>query len=79
MKKLYHEALDKMKSKTLCFLFCLFGLQATALYAQNIVSGTITEEENGMPLAGVNILEEGTSNGTCLLYTSDAADELQAV
>ena len=68
MKKLYHKTkrhtVLKIKLKTLCFFFSLFGLQASTIYAQNIITGTITEMENGMPLAGVNILEEGTARGT---------------
>ena len=41
----------------LLFAFC------TSIYAQNIdVNGVVTDE-NGLPLAGANILEKGTSNG----------------
>lgn len=43
------------------FLFVVFGATASA---QNVVSGTVTSEESMEPLAGVNIVIDGTSEGT---------------
>ena len=34
------------------------------LLQEKQISGTITEDENGEPLPGVNVVEKGTSNGT---------------
>ncbi|HQU58733.1 MAG TPA: SusC/RagA family TonB-linked outer membrane protein, partial [Saprospiraceae bacterium] len=45
---------------TLLFLFFLSALQA-----QHIVRGTVTDQDNGSPLIGVSVFEESTpSNGT---------------
>lgn len=38
-------------------------LSVSTAFAQNTVSGTV-KDEAGLPLAGVNIVEKGTSNGT---------------
>lgn len=43
------------------FLLVMFPM---TFYAQSTVSGTVTDQETGMPLPGVNVLVEGTSNGT---------------
>ena len=53
--------LEKGKSVfTLLFLFFLSALQA-----QHIVRGTVTDQDNGSPLIGVSVFEESTpSNGT---------------
>jgi iron complex outermembrane recepter protein len=48
-----------MKQLTLLALTCLFS---SAVFAQITVSGTISDANN-MSLAGVNIIEKGTSNG----------------
>jgi len=51
----------------LIFIFILLGHSENAvafMQAQgNTVTGTITDS-NGIPLPGVNVIEEGTSNGT---------------
>lgn len=45
-------------------LLCVSALfLAIGTYAQKTVTGTVTDNE-GVPLIGVNILEQGTSNGT---------------
>lgn len=44
-------------------LFTLFLLCSNFAFAQNRVTGTVTER-NGEPLAGVSIVESGTTNGT---------------
>ncbi len=43
-------------------LLLLFGALNTGLFAQKSVSGVVTDED-GSPIIGVTILEEGTSNG----------------
>jgi TonB-linked SusC/RagA family outer membrane protein len=46
--------------KLLC-LFCLLGFQN--VQAQTTVTGTVTDGNSGIPLAGANIIVKGTSNG----------------
>jgi TonB-dependent SusC/RagA subfamily outer membrane receptor len=48
---------------TLLLLF-LFLTSFAILSAQVTVTGTVTGEEDGVPIPGVNIVEQGTSNGT---------------
>ena len=43
-------------------LFVMFLLSSTLAFAQNKVTGTVTDK-TGEPLIGVNVLEFGTSNG----------------
>jgi TonB-linked SusC/RagA family outer membrane protein len=47
-------------------LFALLGLLATVsgLFAQVKVTGAITDQTDGSPLIGVNIVEKNTANGT---------------
>jgi TonB-linked SusC/RagA family outer membrane protein len=44
-------------------LFLLFMLP-TSFFAQQSVSGSVTESATGLPVPGVNIIVKGTSNGT---------------
>lgn len=44
----------------LCSLFCLCG----AIHAQSIVVQGQVTDNTGLPLIMVNIIEEGTTNGT---------------
>nr|WKN36409.1 TonB-dependent receptor [Tunicatimonas sp. TK19036] len=47
----------------MCVWFlCLMNF--TDLLAQNSISGTVTDEEDGGPLPGVNVLVKGTTTGT---------------
>jgi len=46
----------------LVFVFCLLGFQN--VQAQTTVTGTVTDGNSGIPLAGANIIVKGTSNGT---------------
>src|SRR5690606_9110541 len=44
---------------------CVLLLQANFLQAQDkTVTGTVTAEEDGMPIPGVNVVVVGTTNGT---------------
>lgn len=45
------------------FLILIFGIFGSAGFAQQSVTGTVTDS-NGIPLPGVNVIEENTSNGT---------------
>lgn len=47
------------------FFLVLFGLcfSLPNLFAQNTVTGTVTDADGGMPLPGATVLEEGTTNG----------------
>ncbi|SDS21512.1 SusC/RagA family TonB-linked outer membrane protein [Christiangramia echinicola] len=44
-------------------LFLLFMLPMS-FFAQNTVSGTVTESATGLPVPGVNVIVQGTTNGT---------------
>lgn len=53
-----------MKKPLLCFVLLLtmafnFGVHAQ----QRVITGTVTSEEDGLGLPGVNVLVEGTSRG----------------
>jgi len=52
--------MKKLFKSTLYLLFLL----PMSFFAQQTVSGTVTESSNGMSLPGVNIIVKGTSNGT---------------
>ena len=52
-----------MKKTIKSLLFSVILLPALAL-AQSITSGTVSEEQSGLPLPGVNVLIKGTSTGT---------------
>ncbi len=45
---------------TLILLFML----PMSFFAQNVVSGTVTESATGLPVPGVNVILKGTTNGT---------------
>lgn len=63
MKKHAKKLLESNFLK-LTFLFVLL-LQANFLQAQDrTVTGTVTAEEDGMPIPGVNVVVVGTTNGT---------------
>ena len=42
--------------------FVMFLLKSTLIFAQNKVTGVVTDK-SGMPLIGVNVVEKGTTNG----------------
>ena len=50
-----------MKLKFLFFIIALF--QTSFLLAQGTVIGTITSQEDGMPLPGTSVIVVGTDNG----------------
>ena len=57
-----------LKTKLIMVVMLLVNIQ---LFAQNsTITGNITDAD-GLPVAGANIIVVNT----CLLYTSDAADE----
>ncbi|WP_258103651.1 TonB-dependent receptor domain-containing protein [Marinoscillum sp. MHG1-6] len=51
------------------FLFLLFIATALSVFGQTTISGTITDNDSGEPLIGVNILVKGTVLGTITDYT----------
>ncbi|MCB0596110.1 MAG: SusC/RagA family TonB-linked outer membrane protein [Lewinellaceae bacterium] len=51
-----------MQKPILCLLIALLAFFSQEAYAQKVVSGQVSDE-NGEPLIGVSILEQGTSNG----------------
>jgi TonB-linked SusC/RagA family outer membrane protein len=60
----YFDKLPLLRKRfMLTFLMLVFS--ATAIFAQgNItVTGTVTSQKNNVPLLGVNVIQEGTSNG----------------
>lgn len=56
--------MKKIKFKREVFLSFLFGIISFGVFAQTTVSGKVTSSEDSMPLLGVTIIVEGTSNGT---------------
>ena len=52
--------MEKQKLIKLLIVFCSIMVQQT--FAQQIIKGTVTDQ-GGIPLAGVNIVEKGTTNG----------------
>jgi TonB-linked SusC/RagA family outer membrane protein len=63
-KRLSHCGYIRMLTR-ISLLFLALIVCGTAVYAQNNqVSGTVTDATSGQPLAGVNILVKGTSQGT---------------
>ena len=51
-----------MKTKINSFLFLL--LMPIFCIGQSSVKGTVSEEDSGLPLPGVNVVVKGTSTGT---------------
>jgi TonB-linked SusC/RagA family outer membrane protein len=51
------------KIRSALLLLFLFLTSFTFLNAQVTVTGTVTSEEDGGPMPGVNIIEQGTTNG----------------
>ena len=54
--------LKKKRTFAQSMLFVVFLLSSTLAFAQNKVTGTVTDK-SGEPLTGVNVLEAGTTNG----------------
>src|SRR5690554_4666771 len=46
------------------FLLFMFLLGGTAAFSQTTVTGTVVDSETNNPLAGANVIEMGTNNGT---------------
>ena len=54
-----------MKNKLKIMLLCLILFQFTPMLGQErIITGTVTDASSGMPLPGVNVIIEGTNEGT---------------
>ena len=51
------------KSFVMLILFCI-GICTNVLWAQSKVSGVVMDKELNEPLAGVNVLQKGTTIGT---------------
>src|SRR3990170_2154453 len=51
-----------MKKYLLIILPCLLSL--TAWSQERLVTGKVTDAEDGLPIPGVNVVVEGTSRGT---------------
>jgi len=54
-----------------CFTLISFLLLSFTVMAQKKITGKIVDKKTGSPMAGVSVLEKGTTNGT---RTSDAGD-----
>lgn len=52
-----------MKKQLLTILLLAFILSSSS-WAQNVVTGTLMDLQDGTPLAGATVLEKGTTNGT---------------
>jgi TonB-linked SusC/RagA family outer membrane protein len=61
----------------LMFVFCLVSMQN--MQGQTTVTGTVTDENSGIPLSGANIIVKGTTNGVSAdfdgNYTITVSDE----
>ena len=60
-----------VKKITLLFLLMVGALCAYS--QQQVLEGTVTEAETGMPLPGVTVLEKGTTNGTSTDFEGEFA------
>ena len=50
--------------KKLCLIWILLSVAFGQLFAQNYsIKGKLTDEENGQPLSGVNVMIQGTNKG----------------
>lgn len=65
------STLKKRTSKTLKRGYCFLGIsllvllfQVPGAFAQTTVKGQVTADQDGTPLAGVNVIVKGTTNGT---------------
>ncbi len=56
------HSLKKMYGNKFCLLFLISFLLGQMTFAQNEITGTITDA-NGMVIPGVSVLEKGTTNG----------------
>ena len=69
--------LNNMKRILLLLLVSMVGLSPS--WAQRTVTGTVTAEEDGSPIPGVNVVVKGTSSGTATdvegRYTIDVPGE----
>ena len=61
-------------SLKLLFLVCVFGMQS--IYAQTIVTGTITDATDGSTLPGVNVIVKGTTHGVSSDFDGNYSIEL---
>ena len=52
-----------MKTTIKC-LFVFVFLTPIIAFSQSSLKGTVSEQESGLPLPGVNVLIKGTTNGT---------------
>ena len=62
MRKKWLKQIKFQKKSLILFLLCIFFVQASI--AQLSIRGTITNAADNAPLAGANIVEKGTTNGT---------------
>ena len=58
-------------------LSVLLLIMYTVVWSQSLtIQGNVTGKNDGYPVIGATVVETNQpTNGTCLLYTSDAADE----
>ena len=61
-KFMLNEHLRGKRTFVQSMLFVVFLLNSTLAFAQNRVTGTVTDK-SGEPLIGVNVFEAGTTNG----------------
>ena len=55
-------------------MVCVFGMQS--IYAQTIVTGTITDADDGIPLPNVNVIVKGTTHGVSADFDGNYSIEL---
>ena len=68
-----------MKKFSFFLIFLCFSFSKTFSQESFTLSGYISDQRNGENIIGVNVycldLKKGVTSNTCLLYTSDAADD----
>ena len=65
-----------LRSRFLLVLMIGLILPTLSVWGQNAtITGKVVDPK-GEPLVGVSVLEQGTTNGTCLLYTSPSPRDI---
>ncbi len=79
---MFNQNSEFMKSKLLLALLLFFG-GIGSLFAQRVITGTVTDKSDGSAIPGVNVVVEGTTQGTTTdldgKYSISVADNAKAL